>query len=174
MAPGLAFDVMSSGVTAPAGLVEQPDEHPGSKKGGRHPVAPQTALRSRRPPPFALQDTAEPFVPAKGRASLSYLVPFGGLSQQGPSPRPPEPGGGSVAGIVAGKQQDVSVSLYPTPMKGTCMEVFTTLTLVPHPTNTWGRAAGGGGDPLPKVMPLKETMPGNELGESNETPICGI
>lgn len=57
-----AFDVTFSGVTAPAGLVEQPDEHPGGRQGGRHPTAPQAAPRSgtQWSSPFTLQDTAEP------------------------------------------------------------------------------------------------------------------
>lgn len=82
VAPRLAFDVMFSGVTAPAGLVEQPDEHRGGKEGGGHPTAPQAVLctGTRRSPPFALQDTTEPwsrFVSDKGRASLSCSMPLG-------------------------------------------------------------------------------------------------
>lgn len=44
----------------------------------------------------------------------------------------------------------------------------------PHPTNSWGRAAGGSRNPPSKITLLKETMPGNELGERDETPIYSL
>lgn len=84
--PRPAFDVMFPAETAPAGLVESPDEH-SAGKWGWHPQlcrwSSAVVYSSHLPLPWKPPQSPEADLYRWGRASLSSLVPFIGLSQQG-------------------------------------------------------------------------------------------
>lgn len=89
VAPRLAFDVTFSGVTAPAGLVEQPDEHRGGQRGRGAPHGPTgcppywyTAVTSLCP---AGHHRALEQICLRQGQSLPVLLDAIGLSQQRPS-----------------------------------------------------------------------------------------